>query len=525
MGRLVARTWLALVGLQVVLGLAWIGSNAGEVTGYGDTRGLLGRVWRGEVELGRGDTGIGYPLFLDACAAAFAPADWGESAGLDTPGVGEGSVVALDAFEGPDWLVPVQWIQFAASVAAFAYAARVATGAPLLRSSGGSALGRPVSIPQRAPRFQRLGLAIVAAVALDPANLHYQFSILADGPALTAVVIALAAWIDLVARRSSPRLAPLLLVLAATAAGTLRIEKQLVVPAAGVLASAVVWLLARLRASRVQDGAATRALGRRALLAGALLVPSFVLAGAVNPREYDDSGDWTPRQLVLLSRVVYPHLTEIYPELSPETRAVLKPAHAVRFDLRSQNPRLVLRQVAGDDAELVAALIDDMAATALRERWLPLVLDVLRDAAENVVPTPGFYARVAAWRARGSPPELLRRRSWEPVVTYAGFASFAPRIAPALAAVSGLAALIALGAVVARVRRLRPTAPWLEPGRAARWVPVAAFLAANAAVFALSQDLTELRYSLAAHALLVGGGGWAALTTGAPARRDTAPER
>src|SRR5262249_44488144 len=137
-----------------------------------------------------------------------------------------------------------------------------------------------------------------------------------------------------------------------------------------------------------------------------LLIAGVVLAGvaglwAINWGARAESNRWPLSETMLHQRVVFPNLSKVYDELSPETRARISAEDARLHDLNLGRARKVIRQVTGDDPGVRHALLQETAAAVLRRRWAWIVLDVIKDAGENTAATFSYYGRLALLHMHG----------------------------------------------------------------------------------------------------------------------------
>jgi hypothetical protein len=213
---------------------------------------------------------------------------------------------------------------------------------------------------------------------------------------------------------------------------------------------------------------------------------------------YADHGRWPLRTMIVHQRLVFPHLQEIYPHLSPETRERFRPRQVQRYDQGTLRARRVFSNVVGDDAELRDRLTEEMGRVALAQRGGTIALDVVKDALENLFATASFYARLLVWWREGDmryEPLLLRDGAR---FTYQRMMLHWPRLSFLYV---GLA--LALGVLALPLALLR--AP--EVCRSMRrrgftfsaWTPLFFSCLLNAFVFAATADLVEIRYTVTAH--------------------------
>lgn len=465
--RLVALVW-------VLVEAVWVARQIGEVPHYGDTPEYLELARTGAPDAWRGPA---YPLFLRALhrlAGAAGEASWELDPHAEWPELLAGPTECA----APGWMAAVQVVQLLVGLAAAWLLVRT-----LLAAAGRE--GRATAV------------LLAALVTFDPLVAHFQMSLMTDGLALSALLALLAAWIRILRGRTGFGW-PLVLVAAWVAAAALRPEKNAVLALAVGAGSAFAWV----RARRADAPAEPRRRVLRAAGAGVVACAASLLLAASLSGNERDGGRWPLATLVLQSRVVYPHLEEVWDDLAPATRERIPREAAAFYDASIHNVRAVVDAASEGDSELRAELTRDMAGAALRDRPLALLADVAGDAAENVLATLGFYVRWALWVRRGERTDDLLTRPFETVWNFVVMAQHDPAWTHVVVTLAGLA-FVALALVTLIRRGDRPVIP--GSARDACLVPVAALWLANALVFALSQSLVELRYTLISHALLLLG--------------------
>jgi hypothetical protein len=179
-------------------------------------------------------------------------------------------------------------------------------------------------------------------------------------------------------------------------------------------------------------------------------------------------------------------------------REHLDRAQAERFDASIQDARLVLERASGGDTGLRHALLLEAARVVAAQRRLRLGADVASDALEHALPTASFYARVGLLHVLGEPAFRARFRGDGNREAYGRMTWPLPRLVKAHLA-SAAALLLAAAAAGLAAQRQRALLAWPGPDAARRWIPALSLALANAAAFALSQDLVEVRYGLFAH--------------------------
>jgi hypothetical protein len=479
--RILLLTWLALVGVQLALGVVWIARNGLWVPDYGDTGKFIQLARTLEVDTYRG---IGYPALL----AGIARIPGAEGVLRSTGGVPMESarlgVLLLKSF------------QLLASAGAIVYFLRV--------------LSSPVGTPA-GPRRARVGGAVLLFLLLflDPLVAHFNLAVMTDGLALSGslVFVAALAAFGLGTRRG---VSGFLVVLALVCVASLRVEK-LAVMGCATLATLVVW---RVLQRGVQPAERTFT-GRRALEVVGLLAAGALAVTGLQRFTRADSEAWPLADNLVHSRIVFPHLSDVYAELPEDVRKRLTPALARKHDTNPVVGYRVINDITGvhgrrsrEDREAAPdsnarptvaprrqAMLREMAAIVLRERWPLLVADVAKDALENAAATASWYVRLAILAQRGevSPADGAQK-------TYQTLAAPDPRLSRGY--VSASAALFLVSAALAAatlVRRVRTGGTGLDRRRVLAWVPAAMFVLVNACAFALRADMVHVRYLLLAH--------------------------
>lgn len=460
----------------LAVGGAWLLLGLGDVPHYGDTIEYLALARTLEVDDYRG---ILYPAFL---------------AGMDrllgAPSILRPFLVWHET--GPCDLSPnfvgVQLVQAALSLAAcvyfvFVFAARTPGGA---RACGWRAWTR---------------LALVGALlCLDPLVAHFDLSVMTDGPALAGSLVFCAALVDLRWRRTPPLLAGTLFVLSFLLTAGLRAEKRWVLLATVALTLLAWWLL-RPRARAAAEGGS----GKAALVILAVATAAaFATVTLVQRAHHRETGRWPLVSSMLQQRVVFPNVVATHDALPEWIRRKLPPPSAEYFDLHHQNGRQVIDQVTRGDAAERERMVREMAAVAWRARWGRIVLDVLKDAGENVLATPSFYVRLATYAARGEQGFRQVFHSDGTRWTYTRLEQHEPLLSRVYVSLAGALFLLTLVLALARLRAARRA----ERGRPTRetlayYAPLACFAALNAGLFAVSSDLVHVRYALLAHVALL----------------------
>ncbi len=449
----------ALLAVFSVTGLSYAISNLGDVAPYGDTRINL---WLARTERVDPFRGVLYPHWL-------AAADELHGGDSFLPAFGEWKEPETAEHLRGLWVLQV--FQIGVAVAGLAYFLWVA-GRLGLRPSG-----------------KRAAFLLGALLLLDPMLLHYTLTIMVDGPALSASLVFLAAFAGLVTRATPALPTWGMLVLAQGLLIALRVEKNWVVLGTAV-GSVLVWML--VRRSEVP-------LRRFATVTAVCAVGFAALVAYASSQEYSKRR-WPLKTQLLHQRVVYRNVERTYDTLPQDLRSRMTREQAVAHDREIFEARRMLRWVTGNDDEQVVELVDGLAAHALRERWFWIAADIVRDTAENLLATISFYAHLPGAVLIEPQTEnwLHDWRTDNTAKIYRRYAFHHPVLARVHLIVGGLVTLAAL--VVALVSR-----------RGSRWrveqwaavTPAALFCLLNAGVFAATQDLTQIRYTLVAHALFL----------------------
>ena len=482
MRRLLLLIWLALVGIQLVLGVTWIAQNLDAVPDYGDTGDYLQLARTLEVDAYRG---IAYPAFIAGVNSLPGGAGLLRSAGRGASGTKMKAGV-----------VYLQVIQFLTSLAGFAYFLRVFV----------TRVG-----PEASPWIARgAGVLLLLLLLFDPLVAHFDLAVMTDGLTLSASLAFCAALADFGLGGSRRWLSGLVLFASLVLAATLRVEK-LWVCACTALAALVVWLFLQRRAAPEER---QFSLARAAQIAGIVLLGGLTVSW-LHRSAHADSRRWPMYDSMLHARIVFPNVSKVYDELPAKVQSRISRKDAQRHDTDSivgfrvindatgaSGPiRVKDRREMGKDGTRPSAererrsMLETIAGVVLRERWAALAADVFKDALENVAATFSFYVRLAILARTGDVScadgtqktyEVLSQRHPRTSLYY---------VCSSVALVLSSAAL----ALAALVRRGQSGAPRVEHRTLITWIPVAAFVLANACAFALRADMVHIRYMLLAH--------------------------
>jgi hypothetical protein len=338
------------------------------------------------------------------------------------------------------------------------------------------------------------GALLWALLLFDPVISHFNLAIMPDSLALTGSLVFVAALSDWMSGRSSPLLAGALLFASTALASGVRPEKMWVLTTTAV-SSLIYWWL---RGRRGCGATRVRPTGRRAVLAVAMVALGGGVTLTAQKLLYTYYGRWPLRTLTVHQRLVFPHLGEIYPHLSPDTRKRFSLRQVERYDEGIVAARQVFSNVVGDDAELRDRLTEEMGRVALERRAGAIALDIGKDALENLFATASFYARLLLWWREGDiryEPLLLRDAAR---FTYQRMMSHWPRLSFFYVRLALALAVLALPLALLRV----PEA-WRSLRRrgfaCSAWPPLFFACLLNAVAFAATANLVEIRYTVNAH--------------------------
>jgi hypothetical protein len=476
--------WLALVGIYLSLGVAWLAQNIDAMPDYGDTGDYLQLARTLEVDAYRG---IAYPAFIAGVNRLPGGAGLLRSPGRD--GGGRGMKAGL---------LYLQVIQLLANAAGSAYFLHVFV-----------ARVEPRSGPPWVARGA--GILLLLLLLFDPLVAHFGLAVMTDSLALAASLAFCAALVDFGLGRSRRWLSGLVLLVSFTLAASLRVEKLWVL-ACATLATLVVWLLAQRRAAP-EERVLTPA--RAAQIAGLVLVGGLTVS-YLHRSAQADSRRWPMYDSMLHARIVFPNVSKVYDQLPQRVQSRLSRKDAQTHDGTDSIVAFrVINKVTGDSGrswvkgrtpgqdgkrpspeEERRTLLETIAGVVLRERWAALTFDVCKDALENVAATLSFYVRLAVLARTGDVSCADGTQK-----TYEVLSQRRPR-ASLRYVVSSVVLVLASAAlsVAALARRRGAGAPWIARRTLVTWTPVAAFVLANACAFALRADMVHIRYMLLAHA-------------------------
>lgn len=483
MRRLFLVIWLALAGIHLSLGVSWLAQNLQTVPDYGDTGDYLQLARTLEVDAYRG---IAYPAFIAGVDRLPGGAGLLRGAGRDAGGPRMKAGVLY-----------LQVIQLLASLAALAYFLRVFVAR--------------IDQERASPWIARgAGVLLLLLLLFDPLVAHFGLAIMTDSLALSASLAACAALARFGLGRSRRWLSGLVLLLTLVLAASLRVEKLWVL-AGAALASIAAWPFLERRA-RPEERAFSPA--RAAQIATLFLLGGLTVTW-LHRSARADSRRWPMADSMLHARIVFPNLSEVYDQLPERIRTRVSRKDAQRHDTDSIVGFRVINDATGASGPVRVkdrralgeggtrpsvererrVMLETIAGIVLRERWLALAADVAKDALENVAATLSFYVRLAVLARTGDVSCADGTQK-----TYEVLAQRRPRLS--LLYLSSSVVLVLSSAALtlaALVRRRRPGAAWIERRTLLTWVPVAAFVLANACAFALRADMVHIRYMLLAH--------------------------
>lgn len=502
MRRLVLLIWLALIGLQLALGATWIARNIDRIPDYGDTGDYLQLARTLEVDAYRG---VAYPAFIAAVDRMPGGAGLLRSAN---------KAVGLKVKAGVLYL---QVIQCLASLAALYFFLRTFLAPTVPRPTASP----PTASQPTAPLLARCagGLTLLL-LWLDPLVAHFGLAIMTDSLASSSSLAFCAAFAAFGLGKTRRALYGLVLFASFVLTASLRVEK-LAVLACATMATLAAWLF-------LQRGIAPEE--RRFSPARALEIAGIVAAGSVvvlalHRGAQSDGRRWPFYDSLVHSRIVFPNLSKVYDELPKKFQSRVSRKDAERHDTDSIVGYRVINDATGAsgpirvrDREEAArtgvrpsaererrATLEQIAGIVLRERWPELAADVLKDALENTLSTFSFYVRLAVLARTGDVSCADGTQK-----TYEVLSKRRPRTS--LLWVSASAAVFVASTVLAAAALLRRRSVSVATGAAApvgtplverrtlvKWVPVAAFVLANACAFALRADMVHIRYMLLAH--------------------------
>lgn len=483
MRRILLPIWLALVGAHVVLGVVWIAQNFDTVPDYGDTGDYLNLARTLEVDSYRG---IAYPALIASVNRLPGGAGLLRSAGRGAAGPKMKAGVLY-----------LQTLQMLASLAGLVYFLRVFVGRV-----------EPPAASRWIPRAT--ALLLLALLFLDPLVAHFGLAIMTDSLALSAALAFCAALADFGLGRSRRWLSGPVLLASFVLAASLRVEKLWVL-ACATLATLSVWLLLQ---RRVPQAERAFSLARGLAIAGIVLAGSLAVV-ALHSSAKVDGRRWPMYDSMLHARIVFPNVSRVYDQLPQNVQARLSRKEAVRHDTDSIVGFRIINDATGASGPIRVkdrremgrggtrpsveaerrTLLETIAGVVLRERWAWLAADVFKDALENTAATLSFHVRLAVLARTGDVSCADGTQK-----TYEVLSQRRPRTSLWFVVSSVVLVLSSTALTLAGlVRKRRSGVRILERHSLFTWVPVAAFVLANACAFALRADMVHIRYMLLAH--------------------------
>ncbi|NRA00969.1 MAG: hypothetical protein HRU00_00060 [Myxococcales bacterium] len=370
-------------------------------------------------------------------------------------------------------------------------------------------------------------VSLLLLLLFDPLLAHFALSVMPDSLALSGCLAFSAALAELMRDGVRRWLAAGVLALGFALAAGVRVEKSWVLLAT-VLSVLPLWFVGA-RSFLLAPPARLRARG--------VLVLAIVLLGLgsvqwLNTSMYREPprtkafefSRWPILTTVLHHRIVFPNLSSVYEDLSPESRGMLTREDARSYDQRLHNTWKVIDRVTHQDLETRDRLTRDLASTAFRRRWAVIAADVAGDTAENLLAPLSFYLRLVTWSIGGADPDLWPERFEATPWTYGRLAQHHPRISRLYLLVSGILFLFASCLALLHARASFRAGSWRPtPQTLFSLLPVVVLSTANAFAFSLSADLVHPRYTLFAHTaalLLVYRGALAWVASARPIRQE-----
>jgi hypothetical protein len=313
MRQLGMRAVSALAAVQVIVGVVWWLANLTAVPAYGDTPEYLRLADELRVD---GYRTLAYPLLVRLSSAVSEPL-------------------------GVPLQVPVYLLQTAVAAAAAWFLVRTA-----------------------APAAARGVVAFVTAVVVtSPLVLHYATSVLSDSLAASAFVVALTGLARVLIDGDMARRTLAITVGAALAAALLRTEKAAVLLFLAI-AVGVASIVARRRWAR--SG------GRWVPVAAVLVLALPALLGSAVNRATQTTDYGRPAAGAVpaaVSRIVWPHLSDIRGDLPSEVRAQISAEEAATFDDHNNNAlpmtRRMLEMDEGGSGVVRAAVVATLRCCAV----------------------------------------------------------------------------------------------------------------------------------------------------------------
>jgi len=437
LGMVTRRGYLLALVVSGCVGLLWTLLNAGSVPLYGDSLEYLHAAQTMQVDQYRT---ILYPLIL----RIFGVVSHGESLPF-TP-----------------WIYAFQWLALALSTALFVYAS-----IKVLRLDWTSR-----------QTFQVTAGATLVVVT-NPLIAHFSIALMSDSLASSLTIacigsLALALPDD--RTRAFPQwtwLAAALLLLFLMALS--RVDK--LYAALVICVTVVAWAICTGR-RKARIGGGTTAVA-------ATLLATLVAVVYVNKTTQTYNHDRPPLDVSSLAfnRVVWPHLAETYPYLSPRAKAVISPEDALHFDEHNNHVYLLLTRLLKSDPAN-RAVINEVTLTTLRRFPAQVAGKAVFDIAKYTLPNIAFPLELVHVLP------LSTATDW----THSRMQQNTPRLTDAALWTSQ--AVFLLGgmpiALVMLLRKGRPPIRW----QLIAWLATAA-VASNSLLFGLEAGMdAHIRYAL-----------------------------
>ena len=484
-----ARIGAIVLGLCLGVGIAWTALNLSDFPHYGDTIEYvhLARVMRVDEH-----RGIGYPWLLALASR------WCMGEELPQRLRWEKREMPRLPCSVPAGLTCLQLLQILVSIVCIAYFLYVMLARANLGADGST----------RADKIRFA--AVLALVVFDPLINHFNLSLVTDSLTFSASLAFCAALADLAFRRTRPWAAGAMLFATFMLASGLRVEKRWILLMT-FAATILFWTLLKRRAHvPLSPGWSRRSAAALALI-GFGLILTIGIHRAVYQKSAGTSLEAGIRSLhgplldtVVHYRLIFPHLSGVYDDLPERAKALISREAASFYDKNANNPSEVMFLVAGGDDRKRRELTHDLVKTVVPRRWNLIALDIARDVAENLLSTASFYLRIAVWRIWGD--EAIQ--SWFPsdaaVWDYQRLTFHHPRMSTVyifiFVVILAFSTSIALRQAYFYFRRE-------SRGETARkiaiWIPVLVLWVLNAFSFAVFLNITNVRYMILSHALIL----------------------
>ena len=338
-----------------------------------------------------------------------------------------------------------------------------------------------------------------------------------DGLAASGALVFCAAFYATLAagreQRAQVAVHGLLLMTGAFLVCGLRVEKWLILVAT-TAATLITWFVAR------------RSTHRRLAIVGLLVLAAVGLARGLQARYQTVSDDWwTVKESTLHFRLVHRNLTRIYDRLPAETQAILPREDAAAYDRDINQVRAVVNRATQGDEELRQQLTKQLVLTSVRHLWPSLIADIGHDFVTNLLSTYSFWMQVAMrelWLIDGFrelPGAEFLRRLLPPDTAYWNFSRLtshhrrwiAVHLLLSWSLIAGATTLTAI-TILRRLRRRPRSFSWsvMSPrgdqggGSMLPWTPALWLWFFNAAAFASSVNISNFRYMIFSHLLILG---------------------